>query len=268
MSTRSIYGYTRKVVNRSGGVVLLPNVEDFADLLYEVDVDPFAQSSTQQYPLGTLLIEGERAWRYCLNGGVALVPGFTVQSAAIASAGHSMDMVTAAAVVGALTVTVTPVTANVTANQYKDGYLFVNDLVGEGQCFKIKSNPAITAAATGVITLYDPVTLALDATTLTGLRVNPFSGVIVTPVTTLTGIVLGASQIPVTAAYYAWIQSAGPAAINGIGTLVLGKNAIAPTGTTAGCVGPATIAYGEQVVGKVMNVCASTNKSLIYLTID
>lgn len=202
-----------------------------------------------------------------LNGGVALVPGFTVQSPAAASAGHSMDMVTAAAAVGDTQITVTPITDNVTANQYKDGYLFTNDLTGEGQCFRIKSNPAITAAATGVITLYDPVTLAIDATTLTGLRINPYRGVIVTPVTTLTGTVVGVSHRPLVAATYGWIQSKGPAAVHTIGTLVLGQNAIAPTGTTAGSVGPEAAAGVSAVIGTVMNVSVTTDKSLIFLTL-
>ena len=267
MTTRSVYGYTRKVVNRAGGILVLPNVGDYDGLLTTPDADPFAQSATQKFPLGTKLVEGDRAWRYVLNGGAALVPGFTTQSPAGVS-GHLMDMVTAAAAVGDLTVTVTPVSASVTKNQYKDGYLFTNDLAGEGQCFKIKSHPAITHTNTGVITLYDPVTLALTSSCLTGLRACPFNGVIITPHTTLTGMILGVSQIPVTLAQYAWIQSRGPVAVHTIGTLVLGEQAVGDTtsGSVAGAVGPATA--GMAVVGTVMNASVTLDKSLVFLTLD
>lgn len=251
----------------SDGNVLIP-CKDEVNGFSLLAVNPYdAPTVTQQLPLGTRIVQGEREFRYVKAGGVALVAGFTVQSAPAPSAGHVMDMVTAAAAVGATDITVTPVTNNITANQYKDGYLFVNDATGEGQCFRVKSNPAITATETGVISLYDPVTLALDATALTGLRLNPYNGVVVTPITTLTGTVVGVSHRAITASYFGWIQTKGPAAVHTIGSLVLGQNAIAPVGTTAGSVGPEAAAGISAVIGTVMNVSVTTDKSLIFLNL-
>jgi len=262
--------YRHQVFNDSGFVLMYPNIGDQGELLQHYPPDPFSISSEQRFPLGTKLIQGERVWRYALNGAVALVPGYTCQTAASAGSEHDMDMVTAAADVGDYDITITPTSSvSMTKDQYKEGYLFTNDLAGEGQCLKIKSHPAITHNETGVITCYDPVTLALTASTLTGVRRNPYSGVVITPDTTLTGMIVGACDIPVTIAYYFWMQTGGDIAIHGIGTLVLGDavSGITSSGTVDGCVGPVE-AYTHPVIGFCRNVGVTTDKSLIFLTLD
>lgn len=262
--------YRHQVFNESGFVALYPNVGVESELLQGYPLDPFAISATQQFPLGTKLIRGEQIWRYALNGAVALVPGFTCQTAASAGSAHDMDMVTAAAAVGDYEITITPTAStSMTANQYKEGYLYTNDLAGEGQCLKIKSHPAITHSTTGIITCYDPVTLALTSSTLTGVRRNPYSGVVVTPHTTLTGMIVGGCDIPVTAAYFFWLQTGGDIALHTIGTVVLGEGVVGDTtsGSVDGAVGPASGAT-EAVIGFCRNASVTTDKSLIFLTLD
>jgi len=265
------FKYNAKTMNRSGYTVMLPNVGEGSDLMSGITPDPYAISSTQLFPLGTKLIQAERVWRYSLNGAAALVPGFTCQSAASAGAEHDVDMVTAAASVGDFEVTITPTSSvSMTANQYKEGYLWFNDETGKGQCMKVKSHPAITHNETGIITLYDPITLAIDSSTQTGIVKNPYSGVVITPDTTLTGMVVGICDIPVTIANYFWLQTGGPCSVNVIGTLVLGGSATGDTsaGTVDGSVGPFATVGTEQNIGSVMKIGATTEKALIFLTLD
>ena len=57
--------------------------------------------------------------------------------------------------------------AAITANQLAGGYFVTTDDVGEGFCYRIKGNTATDTTATGDvrIELYDPLIVALDATT-------------------------------------------------------------------------------------------------------
>jgi len=262
--TTNAKAFRHQVFWDSGYILEYPVVGE--ELLQGYPPDPFLTGTQQLFPLGTGLISAERRWRYVYNGAAALVPGFTVQSAAKASAGHSMDMVTGAADVGDFEITVTPVTATVTKDQYKEGYLWTNDLAGEGQCFKIKSHPAIVHTVAGVITTYDPVTLALTSSTLTGLSYNLYDNVIITPHTTLTGIGIGVSDVPIPINYYGWIQTKGLAAVAGVGTLVIGQGVTddTTTGSVAGAVGPPS-AFTERIVGFVQTVGVDGDKSLINL---
>ena len=263
--------FMQAIYNKSGFVMHYPNVGAGSDLLEGVvPPDPFAISATQLYPLGTQLIRGEQVWRYALNGGVALVPGFTCQNAASAGAAHDMDMVTAAADVGDYTVTITPgASTSMTANQYKEGILFTNDLAGEGQSIKIKSHPAITHSTTGILTLYDPVTLALTSATLTGVRKNPYNGVVITPHTTLTGYTVAVVNIPVPINYYFWGIVKGECAIHTIGTVVIGQGVTddTTTGSVNGAVGPPS-AFTERIIGVCVNASVTTDKSLINVNLS
>ena len=230
-------------------------------------IDPASESISQLWPFGTRLQYGEKIFRYAGNAAVALDAGKVIQQAALVS-GHELDMVTAAAAVGDTTVTVTPVTTNITANQYQDGYLFGNDQAGEGINYQVLSNPAITATATGVLTLKDPIHTAWTSSVQTGLRKNPYDAVIVVPVTTMTGIPVGVVNKNVTASYYFWLQTRGPAAIFGVGSLVAGHNATMNLTTTAGSVKPDDGNGTLPVIGRVMTVAVTTEHSLIFVTLE
>ena len=266
--TTNAKAFRHQVFNDSGFILEYPALGD--DLLQGFPPDPYLTGTQQLFPLGTGLISAERKWRYVYNGAAALVPGFTVQNAASAGTQHDMDMVTAAADVGDFEITITPAASvSMTKNQYKEGYLWTNDLAGEGQCLKIKSHPAITHSTTGVITTYDPVTLALTADTLTGVRYNLYDNVIVVPHTTLTGLTIGVSNVPIPINDWGWIQTGGPCAIHTIGSVIIGQGVVDDTtsGSVAGAVGPPS-GYTERIIGYVMNVSVTTDKSLIMLDVD
>ena len=99
--------------------------------------DLFNESAGRLHNLGALGIDefGSR-YRYVKAGAVALVTGHLLQEAAEDTNYRSM-VVQAAAAIGATSVSVTLGGTAVTADQFKDGHLFVESSTGLGQQFRI-----------------------------------------------------------------------------------------------------------------------------------
>lgn len=228
--------YRADVVNESGYVVLFPDVAETEDVLLSYPPNPYAQSITQLFPLGTKLLRGIDEWWYCKNGGTNLAIAVPVQSAAAIHAEADDDIVVgAASAIGATTVTLTS-TANLataplsTKDGFKEGYLVVNDEAGEGQCYKIKSHEAASSTSNFVVTLYDPLTIALTTASQVGLIQHPCAKVIVTAAV-VSGIYIGQPLLAVTADYFFWAQHSGvrPA----IPGTAIAKGTVVIAGTTA-----------------------------------
>jgi hypothetical protein len=229
--------------------------------------DPFAETSGQEFPLGTKLVYNDRVFKYTKNGAVAITAGKMMQVTDAVS-GHE-DMVTAAAAAGATSVTVTPTSTDTTLDQYQDGYLWANDLTGEGQLFRVKSNPVIVADATGVIVLYDAVVTALASDTKSSLIASPFNGNLIQDLNDLR-MSTGASPIDVTASYYFWQQVAGPAAILTDGTILVGQHVRQSDGADGAveALNRDGSVEDEQELGVVILVNATSDYSLIKLTCE
>lgn len=227
-------------------------------------VDPFSESSTQLFPLGSQLLYGNTTYRYGKMGSGAVTAGKCVTHAA--SIAHHFDMaITADVAAGETAISVETGGTDITLNQYAGGYLYVNDATGEGQMLRIKSNPAHDHSADPsiIITCYDDLATALESDdTKVTLIPDPNSALIGQAATT-TGATMGVTIIDMTAAYYGWFAVSGPATVLTSGTLVVGNHAV-PLGAT-GAVGPAA---GDviQVIGTVMIVNVTTDYSLINLT--
>lgn len=167
--------------------------------------------ATQVLPLGT---QGQtrdgRRFRYASAGAVALVPGNMLQAAAPV-ANHNGVAVQAAAAIGDLTVSVTLGATAATANQYAEGLITIYDSTNKGYSYGIKSHPAASASATLTVTLYsdDPLVTALTTSNHADLVANAYAGVIQTPVTTLTGAVVGGAVAPIAISNFGWIQVGG-----------------------------------------------------------
>ena len=158
---------------------------------------------------------------------------------------------------------------DLTANQYAEGYLFVNDVNGEGQCLKVKSNPAHDHSddPSVIITCYDDLATALTTSSQLTLMPNPYSAVVVAPATH-TGACVGATTIDMTASYYGWFQTHGPAALLTDGTLTL----VSPAGRSDGTAGAVEVLDSDadaegQVIGQVMCVSADSEYSLIWMNL-
>ena len=231
-------------------------------------VDPFAESSSKLFPLGSELIYNDRKFRYGLNGGSAITAGKLVQH--VTEVAHHTNMTaTATTAAGETAISVETNGTDLTANQYAEGYLFVNDAAGEGQCLKVKSHPAHDHSddPSVIITCYDDLATALTTSSELTLMPNPFSAVVVAP-TTHTGACVGATTIDMTASYYGWFQTNGPAALLSSGTLVLTSQCVR-SDTTAGAVEPldADVEVESQAIGQVMCVSADAEYALVWMNL-
>ncbi len=129
--------------------------------------DIYEESSTQKHPIGARLVLGDRAFRYCLNGGVALVPGKIAQAQAIDTYDEDIVLPTSlAAGVKSVSLTNHASASAKVADQFKDGILVVGEgASGIGDSYKVKSNAAAAAGAALALTLYDETTRAYTAGT-------------------------------------------------------------------------------------------------------
>jgi len=265
--------YKHQVFNDSGYILMFPNLGEDADLLQSYPPNPYAESATQLYPLGTKLIQGERVWRYCKNGAAALAIAGLVQSPAVAHAEQNYNIACGAvAAIGAYEVVITSTanldtTPNDEKNSFAEGYLFVNDEAGEGQCYKIKSNDALSGTGNSTFVLYDPLTIALSTSSQLGLIHNLYDRVIIAAAVT-SGHVIGVPLIAVsTASYYFWCQTGGPAPVWNNGTEVLGT--MVTIGTTAGKGDPMAAVTTELIIGYPLTPCeTATETFMCFLTLD
>lgn len=263
--------YYRPVVNQAGYVLMFPNVADEEDLLQSYPPNPYAQSETQQFPLGTKLIQGERVWRYA-HAGEALVIAAPLQSPARAHAEQDDDIVCgAAAAIGTYDVSVTS-TANLdtspndSKDNFKDGYLIVNDEAGEGQMYKIKEAPALSGTDKSIFKLYDPLTIALTTSSELGLIKNPYKDVVDIKAVA-TGHPIGVALLAITNGYYFWCQSGGPAPVVANAAVSLGTKVV--VGTTEGKVDPASAATTELTIGYPLTPGVTTDEYfMVFLTLD
>jgi len=181
----------------------------------------YEQSSTQKEILGMIRIEPDgRKFRYA-KAGEALSVG-KMSFMAEAEANHINKSVASAAAIGDTEVTVTVGATEVTADQYKDGYLHVNHGTGEGHSYGIESNTACDSSGDTIVTLKNPIIVALVAsgTSEVSLIKNPWSSV-----TQSTTEESGSAGIPlraITSAYYFWCQTGGPAICLGSDSSALG----------------------------------------------
>ena len=184
------------------------------------------ETSSQKQKLGTRAVTPDgRVFYYAENSGTAITTGGQIVDGIAAVGAHDGDLATAALAAGSLPVTTTTA-LTVTKDQYKDGYLFINDVAGQGEVYRVKSNTAVASAASCEITIDEPdgIRTAFTTSTQFGLMYSPYKDVkIIDGNGTMTTGPLGVTTIPVTADYFCWIQTAGPAAVlSGAATFVVG----------------------------------------------
>ena len=232
------------------------------------------QTSEQKHKLGTRMVfDDGRAFRYAEAGGSDIAAGAVVQAAA-GVAHHDMDLAITTAASGATAVTVTLEGTASTKNQYKDGFLYINDgASGEGHVYKIKSNAAGDSSGTCVITLDEEdgiVTALTNGTHLAGLAVNTYSNVIISP-TTVTNMAIGVAPRLLTTEYFGWLQTWGEAAVLANAAGVVGQHVRVGGASTAG--GTEDMDFdgsgeNEQIIGvQLLIASAATDYAFVYLTI-
>lgn len=265
--------YSMPVVNEDGYVLMLPNVDSSGEILVYPKVDPYAESASQLYPLGTRLERGECVWRYCENATATLAIGRPVQSAARTHAEQDDDIVVGVAgSIGGNTISLTSTTNLAvaplsSANTLAEGYIFVNDGAGQGQCRKIRAQEAFVTTTATLHTVYEDWTIEVTAANgQVGLVQSSFKNVIVSQAT-LTGMCVGVPGIPVTADYFFWAQTKGPAAVVTKQAISFGTAVV--VGTTEGQIDDQSAWTTEQNIGWLLTPGVTDSEPcLVFLTID
>lgn len=221
------------------------------------------ESSRQKEILGTLRVLSDgRKFRYCKNGGVALTAGLATMGPD-AVANHVNCAVAVAAAVGSKSVTITLGATAATLNQYKDGFLQINDADGEGLQYAIDGHPAHAGSGSLIVNLKDTIRVALTTSSKASLIYNLYNGVVIT-----TGAAVSAAgipPIPITIGYYFWCQTGGLACAGVTNAVALGqKLTVANNGLL-----DVAAAHGSPVVGYTIGTAGVTgNFKPVWLTID
>jgi hypothetical protein len=204
-----------------------------------------------------------RAYRYVLAGAADLVAGNCIQSSA--QIANHLALTPVAAAVGDKTLTVALGATLATANQYAGGYAIVSTAPGNGNMYKIASHPAAALSTNLVLTLEDPILVAITTTSRIDLEANAYSGVIQTPVTTLTGAVVGVAVFPITAAQWGWIQVRGTAPVLIAGTPAVGQSVSCPaTAAGAAAINSGTLA----IIGQMKTTGVDGKNNAVFLTLE
>jgi len=153
-----------------------------------------------------------------------------------------------------------------TADQYKDGWMVVNDGTGEGRLYPIGGNLSAGSAGTIVVYLKEAIatTGALSQANV-DLRASKWNGNVISA-TDQADCPTGVPMVAVTAAYYYWSQTGGPAS-------VLADEPLDPVGSivTIGSSVAGSVeeldAVAEPVIGEVMVVGVDTEYPMINLQI-
>lgn len=221
-------------------------------------------SATQLYPLGERLVLSDgRVFHYAKDGGSGLSAGKLNTVPVVVADHHSMAAATTAA--GATSITVTLGATAATADQYAGGYLAVIAGTGLGQIYQIKSHPAADASATCAFALYDELKVALSSSdSKVDLMPNPWY--LVTESADEERVSAGVPLVAVTADYFFWDQTWGPAVCLSGDTSAEGN--VLERGDTAGEVMTYSAATkGGMVATSWGSARANGEYNLLFLTI-
>jgi len=234
--------------------------------------DLYTEETNPVHKLGQVAQdEYGNTFRYAQAGGTALVTGHLLQEAA-EDTNYTSMVNQATSAIGATTISVTLGGTAVTASQFDQGILTIEQSTGLGQTFRILSHTVQTSTTgTCVFTIDRPLKIATVVTnTQVTVRKNPYDGVIDNP-TTQTGNVVGVALYAMTASAHGWIQTGGDTGVlfdTGTNTSdgVLG---IGPSAAVAGSVKPQGGGEGATIIG-FARIVASTDSTfgIAHLTID
>lgn len=236
-----------------------------APLLFAADL--LSNSSIQQMPVGCYAETADgRGYRYAKVGATATVAGKVYQGKALDATNDQPSGglgVNAAVAIGGTSIT-TSTSTTWTADEHAGGFLAVVVTPGQGYTYKVKGNTATSAATGGVITLEDPLQVALTTDSKVILVQNTYNGIVIEPGTP-TAAIAGVPNSIITAAYFGWVQTWGPCSVLFTGTGVAGKAVGSLTGGTSGSSAPAIAA--TNIMGYHMATGITGEYSMIHLVI-
>lgn len=207
-----------------------------------------------------------RAYAYGFNNtgsGTALAPGKLMQGA-VGTANH-INQTGVAYGTGTNRLTWTVGATAITANQYQDGYFFVNDGTTT-QTLSILAHTTAVSSGSVTVELKDALIQATTTSSFFSLQPNMWSAVLLMAEASSTTVLpAGVPNVSIPDQNYGWFQIGGPCATLINGTPALGKLVI-PSATTNGAVDVYTNSSTQQNVGFMMETGVSTKYNTVYLT--
>jgi len=240
-------------------------------------VNIFTPTTDKRFPLGAIAETRDgRRFRYCKNGGTALVKNVMVQTPAQDAQQIDTAQTAYGASAGVKKFDVLMTTANgISAGDLIDGYLIVNQgtsATDEGDMYIINSVKWTTSDTVLNVEIADAGGLrnAIAATSNITVIKNIYRDVIVKP-TTMTGPIAGCNQTIVAASSYFWAQTRGPASciIDTGDTVLIGDPVghIDSSGTAGSCGLVSTFAT-DPVFGHVIHAAAGADYGIVNLNIE
>jgi len=225
----------------------------------------FEQSMTAKHSIGTRRpLEDGRVFVYAKAGTANLNAGQLCVASSIVD-DHVDINIKKAASVGDKAVTVTLGNTSVSLNQYKGGFLIINNSDGKGYQYKIRDHAAADASGDLEIKLYDAIKVALTTSSKACLIKHPYDSVVISATDQL-DLATGVPPVNVTAGYYFWLQTWGPCSCLADETLAIGNTLTIGTGT-AGAV-EVKDAISEQRVAIANQAGVDGEYRQIFLTIQ
>lgn len=238
-------------------------------------------TTTQENPMGMRVRIGERVLRYIkvttamtawsagALGSLLSIAKDEADQLAIAALAFGADTSTAPATeeggtAGDMQVRVYGITAAV--HQFTGGFLHITDGVGEGYTYGVRDNEVITGSTSGLITLYDPVQVALTATSVGVLQQNLFMDIETMSAATFSHdrsqVVVGAAIKPFTTVNtYGWMQTWGPICLKVGSAGIVQGDRIAPAADDNGSI--STMVATEEELQSI-GVCMQDTSNLVW----
>ncbi len=264
--------------NYHTGSVTVPNQTQWrikAESLL-ADCNIWTPHDDKKFPLGAIAESRDgRRWRYqrC-DGTTAITALATINQSGVEIANFVDEPQTVSggavvAAVGDKSITLLVQTAP-TADEWVDGYMWVENGTGEGNMYVIKehtltTNPVVQIADEGGFR-----TATIDGTDIS-IHENPYARVVTFP-TDPTGICTGVCHTTVAVSQYFWGQVHGPCAVvNGTDAIVTGDLVMAGS-QAAGVLGIPDDATGDEgmvYIGYAMRGSGQDGECLlVFLTIE
>lgn len=218
-------------------------------------------ATDQRWNLGQKMVMNDgRAYRFHKTGGSTLVVGDVADGPANITA-HLSCAPTTASIIGATSLVITLGATASAKNQYRGGYVVTTQTPGLGEMYVLNADPNIDTHASigsGAVTTMalatgHTVRTSLTASSLVDLILNPYSGTIQSPVTTLISEMIGVVVKASTTGRFGWLQTRGIASVKVSGTLVVGANAVRLV-AASGAAGPGVAVASTLLVGTVNSV--------------